>query len=85
MAIRAAADLPDEVTSNPAEVKGMHRRYLPTLRPLSRRSSRRMRLQRVLGDDIVQAVLAVRRFELDHYGDTPADELPERFRFAWSI
>jgi glutamine synthetase len=41
--------------------------------------------QRVLGDDIVQAVLAVRHWELDHYGEAAADELPERFRFAWSI
>ena len=42
-------------------------------------------VRRMLGDEIVRAVLAVRRWELDHYGETPADELPERFRFGWSI
>jgi len=30
-------------------------------------------------------VLAVRRWELDHYGSADADQLPEKFRFAWSI
>ena len=82
--IRAAADLPVEVTSNPADVEGVA--PLPSdLAPALEALESSDAAQRVLGDDIVQAVLAVRRWELDHYGETPADELPERFRFAWSI
>ena len=37
----------------------------------------------ILGPDILDALLAVRRHELDTY-DGPPDELAERFRFAWS-
>ena len=82
--IRAAVDLPVEVTSNPADVEGVA--LLPSdLAPALEAFESSDAAQRVLGDDIVQAVLAVRRWELDHYRETPADELPERFRFAWSI
>lgn len=41
--------------------------------------------RRILGQEIVDAVLSVRRWELEHYGSADAGELPERFRFAWSI
>ncbi len=40
--------------------------------------------EEILGVDIISALLAVRTHELDTYGDRPADELAERFRFAWS-
>jgi glutamine synthetase len=39
----------------------------------------------ILGAPIVAGVLSVRRWELEHHGDADPDELPERFRFAWSI
>ncbi|HEY9291390.1 MAG TPA: glutamine synthetase family protein [Microlunatus sp.] len=38
----------------------------------------------LLGDPLVDAILAGRRYEADHYGELPPDELAERFRFAWS-
>ena len=82
--IRAAADLPVEVTSNPADVEGLTPLPPDLATALEALESSDV-AQRVLGDDIVRAVLAVRRWELDHYGESPADELPERFRFAWSI
>ena len=41
--------------------------------------------QLILGPEIVAGVLAVRRWELDHHGDTDPDDLPAKFRFAWSI
>ena len=82
--IRAAADLPAEVTRNPAEVAGMA--PLPSdLATALEALESSAAAPRVLGAEIVQAVLAVRRWKLDHYGETPADELPELFRFAWSI
>jgi glutamine synthetase len=38
----------------------------------------------LLGEDILDATLAVRRHELDTYGKDTTAELAERFRFAWS-
>ena len=38
----------------------------------------------LLGEDILDATLAVRRHELDTYGKDTTSELAERFRFAWS-
>lgn len=42
-------------------------------------------VRRLLGDPLVEAILAGRRYEADHYGDLSPDELAERFRFAWSF
>jgi len=72
------------VTSNPANVEALTPLPPDLATALEALESSDV-AQRVLGDDIVRAVLAVRRWELDHYGESPADELPERFRFAWSI
>lgn len=82
--IRSAADLPVEVTSNPADAEGVATLPSDLASALDAFESSDA-AKRVLGDEIVRAVLAVRRWELDHYGETPADALPERFRFAWSI
>ncbi|MDT4950177.1 MAG: glutamine synthetase [Pseudonocardiales bacterium] len=38
----------------------------------------------ILGPDILSALLAVRTHEIDTYGRHSAEELTERFRFAWS-
>ena len=42
-------------------------------------------LRGILGDEVVDAVLAVRRYEHENYGDLPPDELAEKFRLAWSV
>ena len=42
-------------------------------------------LRGILGDEIVDAVLAVRRYEHENYGDLPPDQLAEKFRLAWSV
>jgi glutamine synthetase len=39
---------------------------------------------RVLGEEIIEALLAVRRHEQHTYAQAKLDELTERFRFAWS-
>lgn len=39
----------------------------------------------LLGDGLVDAIVAGRRHEADRYGSLPPDELAERFRFAWSL
>ncbi|NYJ73530.1 glutamine synthetase family protein [Allobranchiibius huperziae] len=43
------------------------------------------RARRLLGDDIVDATVGVRRHELDTYGDREPEEVAELFRLAWSI
>lgn len=42
-------------------------------------------LRGILGDEVVDAVVAVRRYEHDTYGDLTPDELAEKFRLAWSV
>lgn len=39
----------------------------------------------LLGGDIVDNILAVRRHEIDAYGTSTAEESTEAFRFAWSV
>ncbi|MBP1822712.1 glutamine synthetase [Mycobacterium sp. OAE908] len=39
----------------------------------------------ILGDESVDAVLAVRRYEQQHYGHLGQDELADKFRLAWSV
>ena len=39
----------------------------------------------LLGDAIVDATVAVRRYEQRTSAELPPDELAERFRLAWSI
>jgi glutamine synthetase len=39
----------------------------------------------ILGEEPVDAVLAVRRYELQNFGDLPAEQLADKFRMAWSV
>ncbi|GJF09533.1 glutamine synthetase [Mycolicibacterium cyprinidarum] len=39
----------------------------------------------LLGNAVVDAVVAVRRYEHDNYGDLSPDELAAKFRLAWSV
>jgi glutamine synthetase len=85
--IRAGSALPEEVTQNPLDVaaeRGIAQ--LPSeLGPTLEAFAGSADAARILGPEIVAAVLAVRGWELEHYGEVPADDLPARFRFAWSI
>jgi glutamine synthetase len=42
-------------------------------------------LRGILGDAAVDAIVAVRRYEHENYGDLGPDELAEKFRLAWSV
>jgi glutamine synthetase len=42
-------------------------------------------LRRILGDESVDAVVAVRRYEHENYGDLPPEELADKFRLTWSV
>ncbi|WP_297343219.1 glutamine synthetase family protein [Amnibacterium sp.] len=85
--IRAQAALPDEVTENPADVAAEHGiAQLPSALAPALEALRGSEIaSRVLGPEIVAAIGAVRGWELEHHGETAPDDLPARFRFAWSI
>ncbi|KUI20957.1 glutamine synthetase [Mycobacterium lehmannii] len=42
-------------------------------------------MRSVLGDAVVDAVVAVRRYEHDNFGDLSAEQAAEKFRLAWSV
>ena len=42
-------------------------------------------LRGILGDAAVDATLAVRRFEQQHYGELSPAQLADKFRMAWSL
>jgi glutamine synthetase len=46
---------------------------------------RSARLRGILGDATVDMVVAVRRFEHDHYASLGPQELADKFRMAWSL
>lgn len=43
------------------------------------------RMRSILGDDALDAIVGVRRYEMDNYADLPPDQLTDRFRLAWSL
>lgn len=43
------------------------------------------RMRRILGDDAVNAILAVRRYEQENFADLDDEALAEKFRMAWSL
>ena len=43
------------------------------------------RIRRILGDEAVDAIVAVRRYEHDTYGDLEPAQLADKFRMAWSL
>jgi glutamine synthetase len=42
-------------------------------------------LRRILGDSAVDVLVAVRRYEIEHYGSLSPQELADKFRLAWSV
>ena len=43
------------------------------------------RMREILGDPVVDALVAVRRYEHENYSDLDAGALADRFRMAWSL
>lgn len=89
--IQRKLTLPPEVTVDPASLTDAQREAagiaeLPSeqadaLDALAQSSL----LRGILGHEPVDAVVAVRRYEQENYGDLPPDELAEKFRLAWSV
>jgi glutamine synthetase len=89
--IRREAVLPPEMTVNPAELSDSDRERagigrLPDTQAEAIAALDGSRLLRgILGDPAVDVVVAVRRFEQQHYGDLGAERLADKFRMAWSL
>lgn len=89
--IRSKATLPPETTVNPAELSDSDRERAGVRRLPDNQSEAIAALddsgllRGILGDPAVDLIVAVRRFEQEHYGDLGADELADRFRMAWSL
>jgi glutamine synthetase len=81
--ISRTAVLPPEVQVNPAEEPSA-RRLPDTQAAVLDALAGDTTVRRILGDDIVEALLAVRRHELHALGGLDAADLAERLRFAWS-
>jgi glutamine synthetase len=89
--IADSAVLPAEVKVDPATLGDADRRragiaslstsQAPTIAALD--NSARMR--RILGDPAVDATVAVRRFEHEHYAHLNREQLADKFRTAWSV
>jgi glutamine synthetase len=83
--------LPPETTVDPATLTDAQReqagmKLLPSSQAEALDALDQSSLLRgILGDETVDAVVAVRRYEHENYGDLPPEELAEKFRLAWSV
>jgi glutamine synthetase len=83
--------LPPETTVDPAMLTDEQRRQAGMTLLSSSQSEAISALDEsplmrgILGNEAVDAVVAVRRYEHENYGDLPPDELAEKFRLAWSV
>lgn len=89
--INRQAVLPAETTVDPASLAdGQRRRAGVALLSTSQADTTAaldgsQLLRRVLGDTAVDAVVAVRRFEHEHYAHLNREQLADKFRMAWSL
>jgi glutamine synthetase len=89
--IRRKATLPPETVIDPAELSASERdRAGVVLLPETQAEAiaalnDSKLLRRILGDPVVDLVVAVRRLELDRYGDLEPGQLADKFRMAWSM
>ncbi len=75
--------LPPEVTGDPADATGLQ--PLPsTQREVLAALSASPQAARLLGEGLVEAVVAVRTHEADTYGDLPVEETAAALRLAWT-
>jgi glutamine synthetase len=83
--------LPAETTSDPGTLSDDARAQAGILRLESSQSAMLDALERskiaqeIVGGALLEALIAVRRHEVDVARGTSTEELVERFRFAWSV
>lgn len=83
--------LPTEITVDPATLTDQQRRQAGIVQlPSSQTEAldaldQSSLLRGILGNEVIDAVLAVRRYEHENYGDLSPDQLADKFRLAWSV
>lgn len=89
--IETHAPLPQEITVDPRDLSAQQR-AAAGVAALSGKQSEAIaalddsdRMRAILGDDAVDALIAVRRYETDNYADLEPGQLTDRFRLAWSL
>ncbi|OBJ02330.1 glutamine synthetase [Mycobacterium alsense] len=89
--IRREAALPREITIDPARLSESDRAdagvvRLPEAQPEAIAAlDGSALLRRILGDPVVDIVVAVRRLEQERYRNLDKEQLADRFRMAWSL
>lgn len=89
--IERKAALPPEITVDPQSLSDDERRVAGVVHMTDNQadaiaalgSSALMR--RILGDAVIDATVAVRRYEQDNYAELSPQELTDKFRMAWSL
>ncbi|BBX96539.1 type I glutamate--ammonia ligase [Mycobacterium lacus] len=83
--------LPPETTIDPAKLSDSDRDHAGIVRlpegqveTIAALDNSKL-LRTILGDPVVDMVVAVRRLEHDRYGDLDPEQLAEKFRMAWSL
>jgi glutamine synthetase len=89
--IERGLPLPPETTVDPATLTDQQRNQAG-IRLLAARQAEALDaldqsalVRGILGDESVDAVIAVRRYEEQNFGGLSPDELAEKFRLAWSV
>ena len=88
--LAADAPLPPEVTTDPAALTAADAARTATVRLPIDQAAALTALEgsalarRLLGDELMEALCAVRRHEHDTYGAADPTELAEKFRYTWS-
>ena len=89
--IERTPPLPPEITVDPASLTDAQRddagvvRMAPDQTDALDALDGSSLLREILGDEAVNAVVAVRRYEQQNFGDLKPDELADKFRLAWSV
>jgi len=89
--IENAATLPPEVTVDPQLLTEAERHRTGAVqlsadpRDVIAALDHSSRLRTILGDSVIDALIAVRRYEQQNYADLNAVALADKFRLAWSL
>ena len=89
--IENKAVLPPEITVDPHSLTESERRAAGAVQLPAHQGDaiealdRSQRMRTILGDPVVDALVAVRRYEQQKYSDLDAAALADKFRMAWSL
>lgn len=89
--IKRQTALPPEVTIDPALLSDSDREYGGIARLVETQAEAIAALEgsevvrSILGDPVVDVVVAVRRLEQQRYGNLDPEQLADKFRMAWSV